>query len=226
MIFKKETIERKKRMVTSKERKKNSVYIYPVYTTRFPNFLVLFSNSAINSIPPPPPLSIYSKAPEGAKRESSQTIHRGCNYRKSQLDRCNQPVQKLFLLRDVYILCGKKKTRKRKQAWEEGRKKRKNRERKIISRVLDSFQCNPFEEAPDSNSNFSGIETTNSTLTRPVVFVDLFRHSPPSNPNGNETAPSMPAHATARPIHRGWKQARKSSSTNVEPRCHNGHIAN
>lgn len=88
MIFKKETIERKKRMVTSKERKKNSVYIYPVYTTRFPNFLVLFSNSAINSIPPSPPLSIYSKAPEGAKRESSQTIHRGRNYRKSQLDRC------------------------------------------------------------------------------------------------------------------------------------------
>lgn len=39
MIFKKETIERKKRMVTSKERKKNSVYIYILYTQHvFPTF--------------------------------------------------------------------------------------------------------------------------------------------------------------------------------------------
>lgn len=39
MIFKKKTIERKKRMVTSKERKKNSVYIYILYTQHvFPTF--------------------------------------------------------------------------------------------------------------------------------------------------------------------------------------------
>lgn len=220
MIFK------KKHIVTSKERKKNGIYI--LYTQHvFPTFSSFSPTARVirfplpPSLPPsPPPLSVYSEAPEGAKRESSQTSQSAVaaiigKVNSAAIDAIARetPPFHSSLLRDVHIL------------------ERGEREKKCLSpwRINATPSRRRVHVGFKFRRHTFPLEAINSTWfrwwTRPV-FVGLFHHSPPSNPNGNETAPSIPAHATARPIHRGWKQARKSSSTNVEPRCHNGHIAN
>lgn len=220
MIFK------KKHIVTSKERKKNGIYI--LYTQHvFPTFSSFSPTARVirfplpSSLPPsPPPLSVYSEAPEGAKRESSQTSQSAVaaiigKVNSAAIDAIARetPPFHSSLLRGVHIL------------------ERGEREKKCLSpwRINATPSRRRVHVGFKFRRHTFPLEAINSTWfrwwTRPV-FVGLFHHSPPSNPNGNETAPSIPAHATARPIHRGWKQARKSSSTNVEPRCHNGHIAN
>lgn len=221
MIFK------KKHIVTSKERKKNGIYI--LYTQHvFPTFSSFSPTARVirfplpPSLPPsPPPLSVYSEAPEGAKRESSQTSQSAVaaiigKVNSAAIDaiaRETPPFHSSFLFYAVCIFWKGEREKKCLSPWRINATPSRRR-----VHVGFKFRRHTFP-----------LEAINSTWfrwwTRPV-FVGLFHHSPPSNPNGNETAPSIPAHATARPIHRGWKQARKSSSTNVEPRCHNGHIAN
>lgn len=218
MIFK------KKHIITSKERKKNGIYI--LYTQHvFPTFSSFSPTARVIRFPLPPslpllPLFLFTPKHLKVQKESH---HRRRNPPWPQLSEKSTRLRSMqsrgkhhhsiLLFSAVCIFWKGEREKKCLSPWRINATPSRRR-----VHVGFKFRRHTFP-----------LEAINSTWfrwwTRPV-FVGLFHHSPPSNPNGNETAPSIPAHATARPIHRGWKQARKSSSTNVEPRCHNGHIAN
>lgn len=160
MIFK------KKHIVTSKERKKNGIYI--LYTQHvFPTFSSFSPTARVirfplpPSLPPsPPPLSVYSEAPEGAKRESSQTSQSAVaaiigKVNSAAIDaiaRETPPFHSSFLFYAVCIF------------WKGEREKKNAFHRGALMPPLRGGACT-------SDSNFAGTHS-HSRLLIPRDFVD------------------------------------------------------